>query len=68
MAAKVKDFNAQDLGSALWGMATTGWVLPEASDSLCRALAAKVQDFNAQEFANTQCALDPTNALRPWPQ
>ena len=46
MAAKVKDFNAQDLGSALWGMATSGWVLPEASDSLCLALAANVQDLN----------------------
>ena len=68
MAAKVKDFNAQDLGSALWGMATTSWVLPEASDLRCRVLAAKVQDFNAQEFANTQCALDLTNTLGPWPQ
>ncbi len=46
MAAKVKDFNAEDLGSPLWGMAATGWVLPEASDSLCLALAAKVQDFD----------------------
>ncbi len=68
MAAKVKDFNAQDLASALWDMATTSWVLPEAFDSLCRAAAAKVQDFNAQEFANTECALDLTNTLGPWPQ
>ncbi len=27
----MKDFNAEDLGSPLWGMAATGWVLPEAS-------------------------------------
>ena len=38
-AAKVQDFNAQDLANTLWAMATTSRVPPEVFDSLCRAAA-----------------------------
>ncbi len=40
-AAKVQDFNAQEVANTLWAMATTSRVLPEVFDSLCRAPTAK---------------------------
>ena len=38
-AAKVQDFNAQDLANTLWAMAKTSRVLPEVFDSLCQRTA-----------------------------
>ncbi len=52
-AAKVQDFDAQDLANTLWAMAETSRALPEVFDSPCRAAAAKVQDFNTPRITNT---------------
>ncbi len=64
-AAKVQDFNAQEVANTLRAMAKTSRVSPEVFDPLCRSAAAKAQDFNAQHL-NAKASLEgrdePRNA------
>ena len=56
-AQKLQDFDAPDLATTLWAMATAGTQMPAVFEALCEAAAQKLQDFDAPGLATTLWAM-----------